>query len=158
MGLNIEFYAAEPGELVTLFTDTALEDEQYFACLEVLHMADFSLHLQLPEDLNRLSITLQKQGFDAPSTFREFLQEELWYDGATESLTLLTDTFPTLFARLNDETLAQVATDWAAEFGYQQPILQTPAYKALHELRDVVNHATNHRLSIVMHLLGAPDF
>ena len=158
MGLSIEFYAAEPGELVPLFTDTALEGEQYFAHLDGLPMADFSLHLQLPEDLDRLSITLQKQGFNAPSTFREFLQEELWYDGATESLTLLTDTFAALFAQLNDETLAQVATDWAAEFGYQQPILQTPAYKALYELRDVASQATNHRLSIVMHLLGASDF
>lgn len=119
MGVTIEFYAAEPGELVALFADITLEDGLYFARLEALPMADFSLHLQLPEDLDRLSFTLQKQGFEAPSTFREFLQEELWYDGETESLTLLTETFATLFARLSDETLAQVTTDWAAVFNYQ---------------------------------------
>ncbi|GHO80826.1 hypothetical protein KSD_85970 [Ktedonobacter sp. SOSP1-85] len=158
MGLSIEFYAAEPRKLVALFTDTTLDDEQYFARLEGLPMADFSLHLQLPEDLDRLSITLQKHGFEAPSTFREFLQEELWYDGATESLTLLTDTFATLFARLSDDHLAQVATDWAAEFGYQQPIIHTPAYKALYELRDIASHVINHRLSIVTYLLGASGF
>ena len=158
MGLTIEFYAAELGELVALFADAALDNESYFAHLEALPMADFSLHLQLPEDLNRLSITLQKQGFEAPATFREFLQKELWYDGATESLTLLTGTFTMLFARLSDEELVQIATDWSADFNYQQPILQTPAYKALHELRDVASHAISRELPILMYLFGYSKF
>lgn len=163
MGMTVEFYAAEPQEIVALFAaDLASEGENVDAFLEQLKAypaADFSLHLQM-EDLDSLCQSLRQQDPRLPSVFREVLVEQIWEDGppVTESLTVLADDFARIVAELNEHAMESAARSWAATFPYQKPPWQTPAYHALWQLQGVARDAVAQRHPLILHLAGHPLF
>ena len=109
MGKTVEIYSADPSELVDLFS---LDDEQiFFDRLKDYPVADFSLHLFIPEDMDRLCQSLRKRQFPVPPTFRDILVKQLWYDGVSESLTLISDGFVSILAGLGDLEVESVALD-----------------------------------------------
>lgn len=73
MGMTIEFYSAEPQALVAVFAADAASEEgmgdSFFGQLKAYPMADFSLHLQLPEDLVSLCHLLSEQDQRIPPVF-----------------------------------------------------------------------------------------
>lgn len=151
MSVTVEFYAANPQELVTVFS---LQDEQeFFERLKTYTVADFSFHLILPDDLDRLCQALAQQQIPAPSLFRDFLTKQLWYDGSSESLTLLSDAFVDILARLDDVAVKNVASEWSIPFHYQAPLETTPAYQALLQLRTVAQETIAQKQAVILHLL-----
>jgi hypothetical protein len=160
MGMTIEFYAADPQALVALFTgDLASEEENkeaFFEQVKAYPMADFSLHLQIPEDLDSLCQFLHKHNPLIPSVFREVLVEQIWDDGPllTESLTVLSDQFVERLAELDEHAMEKTARDWAATFPYQEPPWQTPAYRALWQLQEVARDTIAQKQFLVLHLAG----
>ena len=150
MGATIEFYSAEPQEFITLFS---LEDEQLFVDkLKTYPMADFSFHLST-KDLDRLCQSLIRQRLSVPPVFRNLLVEQLWYDGISESLTLVSDSFAVVVAELSDTEIEKVAADWSIEFNYKESLHKTPAYQALVQLRKVARDAVAQKKSLILHLL-----
>ena len=85
MGMTVEFYSADPKVLVALFVaDLASAEENgeaFFEQVKAYLMADFSLHLQIPENLDSLCQSLNKHNPLIPSGFRELLVEQIWDDG-----------------------------------------------------------------------------
>ena len=60
MSLTIEFFSAEPQELVTLFTELAVasDDASFYSLSKALQhfpIAEFPGHLLIPDDLQRLA-------------------------------------------------------------------------------------------------------
>ncbi len=151
MSVTIEFFVAEPQELVTVFS---LQDEQEFlARLKTYTVTDFSFHLVLPDDLDRLCLALAQQQIAAPAIFRDFLTKQLWYDGSSESMTLLSENFVDIFAGLDDATVINVAYDWGQAFHYQEPLEATPAYQALLQLRNSAQYAVAQKKPLILHLV-----
>lgn len=122
--------------------------------MQAYPVADFSLHLIFPDDLDRLCLSLRRQHFPAPSVFRDFIVDEVWYDGQSESLSLLRDNFTTIFASLSNESMKSVANDWSVEFHYKEVFEETPAYQALIRLREVAQYARDNKIPILLHLLA----
>lgn len=150
MGTTIEFYSADPQEFITLFSS---EDEQTFVDkLKTYPMADFSFHLRT-EDMDRLCQSLIRQRFSVPPVFRDLLVEQLWYDGVSESLTIVSDNFVVVVAGLNDTEIEEVAMEWSTEFNYKEPLHNTPAYQALIQLRKVARDGVAQKKSLILHLL-----
>jgi hypothetical protein len=50
-------------------------------------MADFSIHLLIPHDMDRLCQSMIKQNLAVPPIFRNLLIKQLWDDGISESIT-----------------------------------------------------------------------
>ena len=71
--MTIEFYSAELQEFLTLFL--ALNEngdvDGFFEKLENYPKADFSFHIRIPEDMDRLCQALRLQNDMIPSTFSE---------------------------------------------------------------------------------------
>ena len=152
MGTTIEFYSADPQEFIPLFSS---EDEQTFVDkLKTYPIADFSFHLFLPDDMDRLCQSLLKQHLPVPPVFRNLLVEQLWYNGTSESLTLVSDSFASVMARLSDAEIEKVAMDWSTEFNYSEPLQKTPAYQALVQLRKVAKDAVTQKNALILHLLS----
>ncbi len=164
MGLTTEFYSADPQQLVALFVaDLASEDdngEAFFEQVKAYPVADFSFHLQIPEDLDSLCQSLRKQNPLIPSVFRDLLVEQIWDDGPaiTESLTVLADHFALMIAELNEHEMESAARDWAATYPYQEPLRQTPAYRALWQLQEVARDAVDRKRPLILHLAGHTFF
>ncbi|HEU5374332.1 MAG TPA: hypothetical protein VFV38_02750, partial [Ktedonobacteraceae bacterium] len=85
MGMTLAFYSADANELVALFAAGADCDEQdeetFFAQLDTYPVADFSLHLSIPEDLDNLCQALREHNPLIPLIFRDVLVEQVWDDG-----------------------------------------------------------------------------
>jgi hypothetical protein len=158
MGMTIEFYSANEEELVALFSSMDGDDETFFGKLDTYPMADFPFHLLIPEDLDGLCQALRKQNSLVQPTFEKVLTKQIWYDGTSESLTLLDQIFVVAIAGLSDEEIEKVTLDWMAAFPPQQPARQTPTYNALTQLRDVAQDALAHQKKLILHLLGNPAF
>jgi hypothetical protein len=126
--------------------------------LEHYPVADFSFHLYIPEDMDLLCQAMRKNSLSVPRFFRELLVKQLWYDGSSESLTLIAENFALAYMEMDDNTLENIARDWAAEFSYREPLYQTPAYKALSALRMVAKDTVTHNKSLILHLLGSSMF
>ena len=151
MGTTIEFYAADPQEFIPLFSS---EDEQTFIDkLKTFLMADFSFHLLLPDDMDRLCQSLIRQHLPVPPVFRNLLVEQLWYDGTSESLTLVSDSFANGVAGLSDAEIEKVAMDWSTKFNYNELLQKTPAYQALVQLRKVAQDVVTQKKALILHLL-----
>ena len=60
MGTRMEFYSADPQQLMALFTGGARDDMDFFQRLSAYPMADFSLHLDLPDDMDSLCRSLNR--------------------------------------------------------------------------------------------------
>jgi hypothetical protein len=83
MSVTIEFYSADPNELVRALEsapDCDVSEPLAFEALEALPSADFSLHLRIPLDLDALCGAMTAEGLDAPATFREYLVKQVWCD------------------------------------------------------------------------------
>lgn len=151
MGTTIEFYSADPQEFSTLFS---LQDEQaFFDKLKTYPVADFSFHLLIPDDMDRLCQSLMKQNLPVPPIFRTLLIKQLWYDSISESLTLVSESFVVVFAGLSDAEIEKVAMDWSVEFNYKEPLHKTPAYQALVQLQKVAQDVVAKKRSLILHLL-----
>jgi len=122
--------------------------------LKTYPVANFSLHLLIPEDLDRLCQSLRKQNLPVPPIFRGLLVDQVWYDGISESLTVVAESFALAVAGLCDATLEHIALDWSAAFHYQEPLHQTPAYQALMRLRTVAQDAIAQKKALLLHLVG----
>lgn len=131
------------------------EDEQtFFDKLKTHPVADFSFHLLIPEDMDRLCLTLHKYHEVIPGRFRDLFVKQIWFDGTSESLTVITRDFAYISARLSDAEIVQIAQDWSIPFNYNEPLYSTPAYQALIDLRKVSQDAVNEEKSLILHLLG----
>ena len=158
--MTIEFYAAHPQELVALYARQNIDGDAFFEQLATYPVADFSFHLWIPEDLDSLCQALHKQNTEVPLVFRELLVEQLWYDGSSESLTLLSERFAIALAALSENQAEQTALDWAAtpDYSYIEPLQQTPAYQAFLQLRKVARVAVEQKKSLLLYLLGDIGF
>ena len=127
MGITIEFYSAQPHELVRLpqaDLDVDATGARALEALEALPKADLSLHLWLPDDLDALCRAMKAEGLEAPDTFRECLIEQVWCDDPdhpSASVTLLADEFTRAMAHANDTTLERIAVRWVDAFQEEPP-------------------------------------
>ena len=158
MGITVEFFSASPQEIVDVFTLSLEDIDRFVGLLELYPVADFSLHLQIPEDMDRLCRAMRRNNLSAPLIFRELLVEQLWYDGSSESLASIDKNFALVWSEIDDSSLENITIDWSMEFHYQEPLHQTPAYKALLELRKVAQDVITQNTSLILHLLGSPLF
>lgn len=158
MGLTIEFYSASPQELVDLFVpEPAEDDDTFFQALEQYPMADFSLHLVLPDDMDHLCQALREQHVLVPSVFRELLVEQIWVDdplAPSESLTLLQESFARTFSALTDHDIEEVSRRWRATSPDPDIVVVTDLSQSLFSLREVTQDVVAHNTSLIMHLLG----
>jgi hypothetical protein len=157
MSLTIQFYAANPEELVAHFASAESRSAAYQR-LATYPIVDFSLHLSIPEDMDSLCRALNKQDPNVLVVFRNMLIEQLWHDGAIESLTLVTDPFVHALAQMNDNEIKQVGLEWASTFSYEQPLDQTPAFHAVQQLRQVAKEAFIQQKSLILRLFGSTKF
>lgn len=161
MSLTIEFYSAEPQELVTLFTESAASADDLFLldALQTYPMAEFPGRLLLPDDLDNLCEALRKDYPLIPTHFQEICVKEVWNDGSgSEALTLLSDLFVAELAAFSERQIQQAALHWAATFPYQEALEQRPAYRSVLQLRDVARNAIAEKKSLLFYLAGAPGF
>lgn len=154
MGITIEFYVGQAQDLHALLT---LGGDDEYERLWSYPVADFSLHLVIPDDLDRLCQCLRKWDASIPFTFRELLVEQIWFDGSCESLTLLDDGFARALSRLNDAVVEELARDWMVPFAYSEPFHQTPAFQAMLQLRNIAQVAVARKDSLFLYLLGLLD-
>lgn len=160
MGLTIEFYSAPLQELVDLFVPEPEDDDDddtFFQALERYPMADFSLHLVLPDDLDHLCLALREQHILVPSVFRELLVEQVWVDdplAPSESLTLLQETFARTFSALTDHAIEEVSRRWSATFPDADILVVTNLSQSLFSLREVTQDVVAHNTALIMHLFG----
>lgn len=160
MGMTIKFYSAKPQEILALFStrDESGDFDSFFEKLDNYPMADFSFHLHIPEDMDSMCQVVRKQNSLVPPTFSELLIEQLWYDGISESLTLLANNFAITLAGMSVSEIEQAALDWATTFPYQVPLQQTPAYQSFLQLREVALDTTTRNTSLLFYLDGNPAF
>ncbi len=158
MGITIEFFSAHPQDITDIFTLPLEDIDTFVALLEPYPVADFSLHLQIPEDMDRLCRVMIHNNLSVPPIFRELLIEQLWYDDSSESLSLIDKSFALVWSGVDDSRLESIAIDWSREFHYQEPLHQTSAYKALLELRRIAQDVITRNTSLILHLLGSPLF
>lgn len=158
MGLTIEFYSAPPQKLVDLFVpEPEDDDDTFFHALEQYLIADFSLHLVLPDDLDHLCQALRELGVLVPSVFRELLVEQVWVDdplAPSESLTLFQETFARTFSALTDRAIEDVSRRWSATFPDPGTLIAADLSQALFSLREITHDVVTHNTSLIMHLLG----
>ena len=158
MGMTVEFYSADPPQLITLFATENNSDVTFFEQLKTYPVADFSFHLWIPDDLDSLCQAVSKQSSLKSLVFRNLLVKQLWYDGEAESLALLSEHFALTLASLKENEIERAALDWTATFPYQEPPQQTPAYRALWKLQEVARDAVAQKKSLIFHLVGNPSF
>jgi hypothetical protein len=136
----VEFYPAHPQELKALFSaEVNEEDEQvFFEKLRGYPVADFSLHLLIPEDLDRLCQIVGHYHMHVPPVFRDLLREQIWYDGQSESLTIIAVRFVEALAGLNETELENIARDWSVPFQYQEHCIKTQHIRLLYSCRKLL--------------------
>lgn len=156
MSLTVEFYAAEPRELVELFaklfmTDNAAgEEDLLFDQLESYAKAEFPGRLLIPDDLDSLCVILKKYRPLIPAHFHEISARELWNDGlGTESLTLLADQFVSELVTFSEDEIQQVAVSWAETFPVSEPFQQTLPYQAVMQLWETALYARIAKTSLI---------
>ncbi len=154
MGITIEFYAGQAQDLLALL---AQGDDDIYERLWTYPYADFSLHLVIPDDLDRLCQCLRKWDASIPFTFRELLIEQVWFDGSCESFTLLDDGFARALSRLDDAAVEELARYWTIPFGYSEPFHQAAGFQAMLQLRNVAQVAVARKDALFLYLLGLLD-
>ncbi len=164
MGMTVQFYSADVQELVALFsaefTPVHENTDTFDAFLDQLTTyprADLSFHLLIPEDLDGLCQALKQQNRLMTPTFKDILLKQIW-NYEDQSLTLIADNFVVAVARMSNDEIEKAALVWAATFPYQEPLEQTPAYKALLRLREVARDAIMQKRSLIFRLWGDPVF
>jgi hypothetical protein len=160
MSMTVEFYSANPAELVAIFeTDLVNDDEDgeaFFEQLKAYPVADFSLRLYLPDDLDSICRLLHKQDPLFPRVFGDVLLEQIWDDGPamSESLTLISHQFADALAALSERQIETVAREWVATFPDQESLVQAPMYRAVYQLQEVARDAVMREQSLIFHFVG----
>lgn len=161
MSMTVEFYSANPDALVALFEaypaiDDEDEDEVFFEKLKAYPVADFSLRLYLPDDLDSLCQFLHKQDPLFPLVFGDVLLEQIWDDAPemSESLTLISHQFADALAALSERQIEMVAREWVATFPDQESLVPAPFYRAVYQLHEVARDAVMREQSLIFHFLG----
>jgi hypothetical protein len=118
MSITLKFYSTQPDAFVQeiekwLSTET---DEDVDLQLDELHAlyshADFSFHLHWPSDIDALCQALISEGLDVPGTCFELLIKELWSDGVSVWVDLISRKFPLALANMSDDTMRRVLERW----------------------------------------------
>lgn len=160
MSMTVEFYSANPDELVAIFAaDVSTDDEDdeaFFEQLKAYPVADFSLRLYLLDDLDSLCRLLHKQDPLFPLVFSDVLLEQIWDDAPemSASLTVISHQFADALAALGERQIETVAREWIATFPDQESLVQAPAYRAVRQLQEVAHDAVMREQSLVFHFLG----
>ena len=164
MGMTVQFYAADAQELISLFAaefTLVHENEDTFDAfldqLSTYPVADFSVHLFIPEDLDGLCQALRQHNLLVPPTFNDVLVKQLWKD-EDQSLILMAENFVVAVAGMSNDAIEKAALDWVATFPYQEPLKQTPAYQMVLRLREVVQDVIAQKKSLIFRLWGEPAF
>lgn len=164
MSLTIEFFSAEPQELVTLFTELAVasDDASFYSLSKALQhfpIAEFPGHLLIPDDLDNFCHILELYRPQIPSKFADICAEEIWADGFnTESLLLMMAQFTEELACINEKEIQSIALDWFSMFNLPSPPSQSPAYQAVLRLKEVAYDAFSHKRALIFHIAGVPGF
>lgn len=164
MSLTIEFFSAEPQELVTLFTELAVasDDASFYSLSKALQhfpIAEFPGHLLIPDDLDSLCGVLSLHRPQLPIKFVDICTQELWNDDlGTESLILLTVQFTEVLAFTNEKKIQRVALDWFSTFNLPSPPSQSSAYQAVLRLQEVAYDAFSYKRALIFHIAGVPGF
>lgn len=160
MSMTVEFYSANPDAFVAIFeADLANDDEDdetFFEQLKAYPVADFSLRLYLPDDLDSLCQLLHKQDPPFPLVFGDVLLEQIWDDAPdmSESLTLISHQFADALAALSERQIETVAREWVATFPDQESLVQAPMHRAVSQLQEVARDAVMHEQSLIFYVLG----
>ena len=177
MGMTLEFYSAQPADLIPLLV--ASNDERDAAALAAIPRASFSLRLYLPDDMDALCKAMIESGLDAPASFHDLRVKDVWNPDASESLALVSDRLTTSLALASDPMLASVAERWRAIVQEQPPphtweersmLFLDPStlhvdaealpgtrqalHDALTQLRAVASDAVAHGRPLLVYLLG----
>ena len=144
MSATVEFYSAEPEKIRSIFE---LEDfDQWYEAKNSLPVADFSIHLNYPDDLDGLMDALRQQGFRVPRNFTELLMETIWDDGEDTAKLQKVDPVLQSLATANDQTIETIAQKWVGNLENLNVALH-----AVQRLRDVCRNADEHRQSVVLY-------
>ncbi len=161
MSLTVEFYSAEPLELVILFSEYLASGDDLILSekLQTYPMAEFPGRLLIPDDLNNLCSILMKYHPLVPPHFNTLCIKQLWNDGCgSETLTLLSDQFVSELATFSESEIEQAALAWAATFPLQEPLQQSLPYTGVLQLQTVARDTVVHKKSLLFYLAGVPGF
>jgi len=146
MSVTIEFYAAEPDKILSVFE---LEDfDQWYEAKNLLPSADFSLHLSYPEDLDNLVEACRRSGLELPeaTSFTDLLVETIWDDGEGSAKLQKVDSSLSALGLADDEAISLIASRWGQSLEDSNASLQ-----AIRSLREVCKHANLHGESVVLY-------
>lgn len=160
MGMTVAFYSAKPRDFFELFAmrDVDRNLDAFFEKLETYRVADFPFYLHIPEDMDNLCQILRQRYSLIPPLFRELFVGQIWSDGLSESVWLLIESFASTLAVINDSEIEEIALGWAATFPYQEALENTPAYRAVIQLRLIAIDACTRKQSLLFYLDGDPAF
>jgi hypothetical protein len=162
--MTIEFYLADPKELISLFSEHFYDppdDLTLFDELDKYPKAEFPGRLLIPDDLDALCQILRKYQPFLPSTFRELFIKQIWSDSQialTDSLTLLSDQFANVLAELSESEIERAALEWVRTYPLQEPFQETLPYRGVMQLREIACDAIAQKKSLVLYLSGSPGF
>jgi hypothetical protein len=139
---------------VALFANANEHNAAFFETLQTYPVADFSLHLSIPDDMDSLCRCLNEQTQVIPRAFRDLLVEQLWFDGQAESLTLISDRFVVALAAMSESQVEKATLDWVATFHYEESAEQTPTYKAVRRLYELARDTTAQKKALILRLVG----
>lgn len=166
MAIKMEIYAADQVEFIALQKQmeskltSAQEDERIFEQLSAYPQADFSLQLRWPDDIDSLCQAMISEGLIVPPSTNGLLIKELWSDGASAHVYLLSQRLPLAFSQSTEGTIKGIATRWVKSY-ISDPdpntIYYTTTYsaalKALSDLRSVSQHSIAHRKPLLFYFL-----
>lgn len=146
MGNTVTFYSADPTSIVAAYVeedmDKSIQLQQSFV------QADFSMHLYLDEDLDRLCQIMKRSGFDLPEAFIDLVVETVWEDDdECPGYVWLLDDRIKGFAHATKEQVLDIAAEWAEEFEGTDD----EAVRALRELRTVCRDATKRKQRVLVY-------
>lgn len=132
---TIEFYAADPQEITAVFQ---LDDfDLWFEKLSAFAVADFSLHLRIPDDLDRLFWSCRQVGLQIADKLEHLIARQIWQDDeGSASLELIAEELKALGDQ-DDSTLQSIVELWTSEFSDARESTE----QALVSLRNVCSYA-----------------
>ena len=145
MSATIEFYAADPGQIRSVFE---LEDfDQWYEAKSSLPVADLSLHLDYPKDLDALVEACRQFGLDlSKNSFTALILETIWDDGeGSAKLQKLDSSFNSLGLAV-EESISKIAKAWGESFEDS-----TASLRAVRELKEVCEYAAHNGQSVVLY-------
>jgi len=149
MSTTIEFYSVTlPGKEIA-----DLSIKSLFDFLGSFPVADFSLHLLLPDDLDMLCQSLHGQNPVISTAFGDQLVKTLWFDGQSALLSLISSQFVIALAKMTNIQIEQAGIAWASIFEKSEAVREAPTFRALLRLHEVAKDAVANNRSLVVWLV-----